>query len=64
MQLRQPNMSLQAQQKTDYTLENFIPEFNKTDFLKSSIVDGFADLKLNDLFTTFNRIISDSKNGS
>jgi DNA polymerase I len=61
MQLRQPNMSLQAQQKTNYTLDNFIPEFNKTDFLKSSIVDGFADLKLNDLFTTFNRIISDHK---
>jgi 5'-3' exonuclease len=64
MQLRQPNMSLQAQQKTDFILENFEPEFNKTDFLKSSIVDGFADLKLNDLFTTFNRIISDSKTGT
>lgn len=64
MQLRQPNMSLQAQQKTDFVLENFVPEFNKTDFLKSSILDGFADLKLNDLFTTFNRIISDSKTGT
>jgi DNA polymerase-1 len=61
MQLREPNMSLQAQQKTNYVLENFEPEFNKTDFLKTSIIDGFADLKLIDLFTTFNRIISDYK---
>jgi DNA polymerase-1 len=61
MQLYQPNMSLQAQSKTDYVLENFNPEFNKTDFLKSSIMDGFADLNLNELFATFNRIISDHK---
>jgi DNA polymerase-1 len=61
MQLLQPNMSLQAQQKTDYVIRNFEPEFNKTEFLKSSILDSFADLKLNDLFTTFNRIISNSK---
>ena len=61
MQLYQPNMSLQAQSKVDYVLENFNPEFNKTDFLKSSIMDGFADLNLNELFTTFNRIISDHK---
>lgn len=61
MQLYQPNMSLQARNKTDYVLENFQPEFNKTDFLKSSILDGFADLNLNELFATFNRIISDHK---
>jgi DNA polymerase-1 len=61
MQLYQPNMSLQAQSKVDYVLENFNPEFNKTDFLKCSILDGFADLNLNELFTTFNRIISDHK---
>ena len=61
MQLYQPNMSLQAQNKVDYVLDNFVPEFNKTDFLKSSILDGFADLNLNELFTTFNRIISDEK---
>lgn len=61
MQLYQPSMSLQAQNKTDYVLDNFVPEFNKTDFLKSSILDGFADLNLNELFTTFNRIISDAK---
>ena len=61
MQLYQPSMSLQAQNKVDYVLDNFIPEFNKTDFLKSSILDGFADLNLNELFTTFNRIISDEK---
>jgi DNA polymerase I len=61
MQLYQPSMSLQAQNKVDYVLDNFVPEFNKTDFLKSSILDGFADLNLNELFTTFNRIISDEK---
>jgi len=64
MQLYQPNMSLQAQNKTDYVLENFNPEFNKTEFLKSSIMDGFADLNLNELFTTFNRIISDAKSNT
>lgn len=61
MQLYQPNMSLQSQHKSDYVLENFIPEFNKTEFLKSSIMDGFADLNLNELFATFNRIINDHK---
>ena len=61
MQLYQPNMSLQAQSKVNYVLDNFIPEFNKTEFLKSAIIDGFADLNLNDLFATFNRIISDHK---
>ena len=61
MQLYQPNMSLQSQRKSDYVLDNFIPEFNKTEFLKSSIMDGFADLNLNELFTTFNRMISDHK---
>jgi DNA polymerase-1 len=61
MQLYQPNMSLQAQSGINFILSNFEPEFNKTDFLKSSILDGFADLNLNELFTTFNRIISDHK---
>jgi DNA polymerase-1 len=61
MQLYQPNMSLQSQRKSDYVLDNFIPEFNKTEFLKSSIMDGFADLNLNELFTTFNRMINDHK---
>ena len=61
MQLYQPNMSLQSQRKSDYVLDNFVPEFNKTEFLKSSIMDGFADLNLNELFTTFNRMINDHK---
>lgn len=64
MQLYQPNMSLQAQNKVNYVLDNFVPEFNKTEFLKSSILDGFADLNLNELFTTFNRIISDDKSNT
>lgn len=59
MQLRFPNMSLQSQSRTDYILKNFIPEFNKTDFFKMMIVDGFAELNLNELFVGFNRIVHD-----
>lgn len=57
MQLASPNMSIQAQTKTAYTLDNFIPDFNKTEFLKMSILDGFADLNIYELFAIFNRII-------
>lgn len=59
MQLYTPNMSLQSQSQVKYTLENFVPEFNKTEFLKMSITDGFVDLNLNELFTNFNRIIQE-----
>lgn len=59
MQLYSPNMSLQAQAKCDYVLQNFIPEFNKTEFFKMSVLDGFADSKFNDLFAQFNRIIQE-----
>lgn len=59
MQLYTPNMSLQAQNKCSYVLDNFVPEFNKTEFFRMSVLDGFADAKLNDLFAVFNRIIHD-----
>jgi DNA polymerase-1 len=59
MQLSSPNMSIQSQIKTSYILDNFTPDFNKTEFLKMSILDGFADLNIYELFAIFNRIIHD-----
>lgn len=59
MQLYVPNMSLQAQNKCDFTLQNFKPEFNKTEFYKMSVLDGFIELNLNDLFALFNKIIQE-----
>lgn len=59
MQLSSPNMSLQSQQRCKYVLQNFIPQLNKMDFLKKSISDGFADLKLHELFAHFNKIVQD-----
>lgn len=61
MQLKSPSISLQTRGKIDYILENYELQFNKTEFLKMSITDGFADVSFSDLFATFNRMINESK---
>ena len=45
----------------DYIFDNINFEFNKTEFIKQTINDGIADLNLNELFTTFKRIIDENK---
>lgn len=59
MQLYQPNISLQCRSKCDFVVNNFVPEFNKTEFFKMSIEDGFSDVNFADLFANFNRMIQE-----
>ena len=41
MNLIPPNISLNVVKKVDFVLDNFKPEFNKTDFIKMMISDRF-----------------------
>jgi len=61
MQLYSPAMSIQAKQKIDYAVEEFKPEFNKTEVIKLMSKDGFGELNATGLFTTFRRIVTNKK---
>jgi len=61
MQLYSPAMSVQAKQKINYALEEFTPEFNKTEMLLMMHNDGFGQLNLNELFAVFKDIVQKSK---
>jgi len=54
-------MSIQAKQKIDYAVEEFKPEFNKTEVIKLMSKDGFGELNATGLFTTFRRIVTNKK---
>lgn len=56
MQLYSPSMSLDAKNRIKYALENFEPEFNKTEIIKRMQEDGFGSWDTSDLFATFKRI--------
>ena len=58
MQLYAPTMSLNDKSKVKYTLDNFTPEFNKTEVIKRMAEDGFGNWDTSDLFSTFKRISS------
>ena len=40
-------------------LENHIPEFNKTEFLKLMINDGIGEVSLRDLYQSFQKMRAD-----
>lgn len=61
MQLYNPSISLQVRSQIDYIFNNIEFQFNKTEFIKQTVMDGVADLNLNDLFALFKRIIDDNK---
>jgi 5'-3' exonuclease len=61
MQLYVSNISPQNKRYLRETIENFKPEFNKTEFLKMSMKDGFGEYNFENLFQNFNRIISDHR---
>lgn len=42
MNLVPPNISLNVVKKVDFILNNFKPEFNKTDFIKMMVADRFC----------------------
>ena len=58
MQLYSPSMSLDAKGRIKNILNNFVPEFNKTEVIKRMEEDGFGSWDTSDLFATFKRISS------
>ena len=53
-------MSLDAKGRIKNILNNFVPEFNKTEVIKRMAEDGFGNWDTSDLFTTFKRITSNT----
>jgi DNA polymerase-1 len=58
MQLYAPSISIDGKTRIKYAIENFKPQFNKTEAIKRMKVDGFGDWNTSDLFATFKRIVS------
>ena len=63
MQLYAPMMSVQAKQKINNSVNNFIPELNKTGIRAMFIEDGIGEVSLLDLFRNFQRSITNYKTG-
>jgi len=59
MQLYRPAISPQGKKKINFTVENFVNEFNKTEVRKMMIQDGFGQGNWDDLFQTMNRFSLD-----
>jgi len=51
-------MSVDDKIRVKYIIDNFDPEFNKTEVIKRMEEDGFGNWDTLDLFTTFKRISS------
>jgi 5'-3' exonuclease len=60
MQLYVPSLSAQTHAKVKECMTEFNPEFNKSGLRAEMMKDGLGEISLFDLFTTFNRIVSDS----
>jgi hypothetical protein len=60
MQLYSPSMSLDDKSRVKYAIDNFDPEFNKTEVIKRMAEDGFGNWDTSDLFTTFKRMINNA----
>lgn len=55
MQLYAPAIPVQGKQILRHSVEEFVPEFNKTEIRKMMIQDGFGEGNWNTMFQTFNR---------
>jgi DNA polymerase-1 len=58
MQLYAPSISIDGKSRIKYAIENFEPQFNKTETIKRMKIDGFGDWNTSALFATFKRIVS------
>ena len=58
MQLYAPAISAQTKMKVQASLDDFTPEFNKTEVLKRIKVDGFSEWSMEDLFGICKKICS------
>lgn len=56
MQLYSPSISVQTRTKIQHTLDNFVPQFNKTEVIKRMKEDGFGDWNTSDIFAICKRI--------
>ena len=59
MQLHSPCISIQGKERIAYTLDNYIPELNKTGLRTLLHKDGAGEVNLVSLYEHFNRVISD-----
>lgn len=60
MQLYAPTMSLDDKSRVKYIMDNFDPQFNKTEIIRRMDEDGFRDWNTSDLFAAFKRITSNA----
>ena len=58
MQLYSPSISVQRREIIKQTFDNYSAEFNKTSLRTIMHKDGIGEISLNDLFETFNRMVS------
>jgi len=61
MQLYAPSLSPQSKRKISEAVNDMLPEFNKTGILSMMSKDGFGIYDFTDLFSTFRKIVVDSK---
>ena len=61
MQLYSPSISAQGRNKINHTLKEFTPELNKTEIRKMFIQDGIGELKVDELFRSFQKICHDHR---
>lgn len=59
MQLYNPSLSRQTQNKIEYGLTNFAYDYNRTEFIKMMSADGFGTFNWTDLYAIMNRISVD-----
>lgn len=58
MQLYAPALSYKNSQHVRESIDNFLPQFNRTEVLKMMVVDGIAEYKWDALFQKFRSIIA------
>ena len=58
MQLYSPSISYQTKAKIQHALDEFVPQFNKTEIMKRMQEDGFGEWNTSDIFATCKRIVS------
>ena len=61
MQLYTPSVSVQGREKINYALDNFLPEFAKTNVKTMMIEDGFGVVNFVDLYASMHKIVADWK---
>ena len=59
MQLYNPSLSLQTQNKIDSAFVKFVYDYNRTGFIKMMAEDGFGPMDWSDLYALMNRIVAE-----